>query len=137
MQSLPTQPSNLHVTISCDVSSILQPAIFLLTLYIIFAFNSNVFGNDKVKTLKVGLLAPLSGPYKEIGNSLMNSLQLALGEINNKNVTQTNLFSNKNIVVVVIHSTPPSHCQGGQLFAATWLIKLYHENTSHNTTSFY
>ena len=60
--------------------------IFLLTLYIIFAFNSNVFGNDKVKTLKVGLLAPLSGPYKEIGNSLMNSLQLALGEINNKNV---------------------------------------------------
>ena len=60
--------------------------IFLLTLYIIFAFNSNVFGNDKVKTLKVGLLALLSGPYKEIGNSLMNSLQLALGEINNKNV---------------------------------------------------
>ena len=41
-----------------------------------------------------------------------------------------------NIVVVVVHSTPPSHCQGGQWLAATWLIKLYHENTSHNMISF-
>tara|TARA_B100001057_G_C22826300_1_gene941561 strand:- start:360 stop:1424 length:1065 start_codon:yes stop_codon:yes gene_type:complete len=34
----------------------------------------------------VGLLAPLSGPYNEIGNSLLYSLQLALEEINDKNV---------------------------------------------------
>jgi len=32
------------------------------------------------------LLAPLSGPYSEIGNSLLYSLQLALEEINDKNV---------------------------------------------------
>ena len=36
--------------------------------------------------LKVGLLAPLSGEYKELGDSLLYSLQLALDEINDKNV---------------------------------------------------
>ena len=34
----------------------------------------------KHKTLKVGLLAPLSG-YGEIGNSLLYSLQLALKKL--------------------------------------------------------
>ncbi len=61
---------------------------FLLSVfYIIFIFNSNLFGNEKNKSLKVGLLAPLSGTYSEIGNSLLYSLQLALEEINDKNVT--------------------------------------------------
>ena len=32
------------------------------------------------------MLAPLSGPYKEIGNSLLLSLQLALEEIDDKNL---------------------------------------------------
>ena len=32
------------------------------------------------------MLAPLSGPYSEIGNSLLYSLQLALEEINDENV---------------------------------------------------
>ena len=31
-------------------------------------------------------MAPLSGPYSEIGNSLLYSLQLALEEINDENV---------------------------------------------------
>ena len=34
----------------------------------------------------IGLLAPLTGQYKELGNSLLYSLQLALSEINDKNV---------------------------------------------------
>ena len=34
----------------------------------------------------MGLLAPLTGQYKELGNSLLYSLQLALSEINDKNV---------------------------------------------------
>ena len=60
---------------------------FLLSVfYIIFIFNSNLFGNEKNKSLKVGLLAPLSGTYSEIGNSLLYSLQLALEEINKKKV---------------------------------------------------
>ena len=60
--------------------------IFLLIFYIIFLFNSNLLSDENNKTLKVGLLAPLSGPYSEIGNSLLYSLQLALEEINDKNV---------------------------------------------------
>ena len=36
--------------------------------------------------LKIGLLAPLSGEYKELGNSILYSLQLALNEIDDKNV---------------------------------------------------
>ena len=59
---------------------------FLLIFYIIFIFNSNLFSNENNQTLKVGLLAPLSGPYSEIGNSLLYSLQLALEEINDKRV---------------------------------------------------
>ncbi len=60
---------------------------FILTIiYILFIFNSNVLSEENKKILKVGLLAPLSGPYSKIGNSLLNSLQLALEEINDKNV---------------------------------------------------
>ena len=59
---------------------------FLLIFYIIFIFNSNLLSEEKNKILKVGLLAPLSGPYSEIGNSLLDSLQLALEEINDENV---------------------------------------------------
>ena len=58
---------------------------FLIIFYIIFLVNSNLLSEENNK-LKVGLLAPLSGPYSEIGNSLLNSLQLALEEIGDKDV---------------------------------------------------
>ena len=57
-----------------------------IVFYIIFCLNSNLLSDENSKILKVGLLAPLSGPYDEIGNSLLNSLQLALEEIDDKNV---------------------------------------------------
>ena len=58
---------------------------FILTLiYILIFFNSNLLSNDN--DLKIGLLAPLSGEYKDLGESLLYSLQLALNEIDNKNV---------------------------------------------------
>ena len=60
---------------------------YLTIFYIIFVFNSNLISAEKDKTLKVGLLAPLSGPYSEIGSSLLYSLQLALEEINDDKVT--------------------------------------------------
>ena len=60
--------------------------IFLLIFYIIFTFNSNLISAEQNNSLKVGLLAPLTGPYSEIGNSLLNSLQLALEEIDDENV---------------------------------------------------
>ena len=65
----------------------MKSKFFLFFFYIIFIFNSNLFSNENNKSLKVGLIAPLSGPYSEIGNSLLYSLQLALEEINDKNVT--------------------------------------------------
>ena len=64
----------------------MKSKFFLLIFYILFIFNSNLLSDENNKTLKVGLLAPLSGPYSEIGNSLLYSLQLALEEINDKNV---------------------------------------------------
>ena len=64
----------------------MKSKFFLLIFYILFIFNTNLFSNESNKILKVGLLAPLSGPYSEIGNSLLYSLQLALEEINDKDV---------------------------------------------------
>ena len=61
--------------------------IILPLIYILFLLNSNLLSDENNKTLKVGLLAPLSGPYSEIGNSLLYSLQLALEEINDENVS--------------------------------------------------
>ena len=54
--------------------------------YILIFFNSNLHSNEN-NILKIGLLAPLSGEYKELGNSLLYSLQLARDEINDKNVS--------------------------------------------------
>ena len=60
--------------------------ILISIFYILFVFNSNLLSDEDNRSLKVGLLAPLSGPYSEIGKSLLNSLQLSLEEINDKNV---------------------------------------------------
>ena len=60
--------------------------IFISLFCILFVLNFNLLSSEDNKTLKVGLLAPLSGPYGEIGNSLLYSLQLSLEEINDKNV---------------------------------------------------
>tara|TARA_E500000178_G_scaffold204503_1_gene202135 strand:+ start:124 stop:1278 length:1155 start_codon:yes stop_codon:yes gene_type:complete len=65
----------------------MKSKILILIFYILFVFNSNLLSEEDNKTLKVGLLAPLSGPYGEVGNSLLYSLQLSLEEINDKNVS--------------------------------------------------
>ena len=59
--------------------------IFIIS-YIIIFFNSNVFSDENNKKLKIGLLAPLSGEYRELGNSFLYSLQMALEEIGDKDV---------------------------------------------------
>ena len=64
----------------------MKSKIIISIFCIIFIFNSNLLSDEDNKSLKVGLLAPLSGPYSEIGNSLLYSLQLSLEEINDKNV---------------------------------------------------
>ena len=60
---------------------------FLIILtYLLILFNSNLLSDEDKKILKIGLLAPLSGEYKELGNSFLYSLQLALEELNDNNV---------------------------------------------------
>ena len=59
--------------------------LFIITYLLIF-FNSNLFANEDNKLLKIGLLTPLSGEYRELGNSFLFSLQLALKEINDSKV---------------------------------------------------
>ena len=59
--------------------------LFILTYLMIF-FNINLFCKEESKILKVGLIAPLTGEFAELGNSLLYSSQLALDEIGDKNV---------------------------------------------------
>ena len=60
--------------------------IILIITYILIFFNSNLFSNENNNVLKIGLLAPLSGEYKNLGDSLLYSLQMALAEIDDEKV---------------------------------------------------
>ena len=64
----------------------MKKQIIIIISYILLFFNSNLFSNENSNILKIGLLAPLSGEYKNLGNSLLYSLQMALKEINDENV---------------------------------------------------
>ncbi len=64
----------------------MKKVILIFIYYIIIFFNSNVFSKENNQSLKIGLLAPLTGEYKDLGNSLMYSLQLALEEIGDDKV---------------------------------------------------
>jgi len=54
--------------------------------YIFLLFNSNLAAGENDKKLRVGLLAPFSGEYKNLGESLLLSTQLALDEIGSENI---------------------------------------------------
>ncbi len=54
--------------------------------YIILVLYSNVLNSEENRNLKIGLVAPLTGEYSELGNSILYSLQLALEEINDRKV---------------------------------------------------
>ena len=60
--------------------------LIAIIIYILIFFNSNLLSNEDNNILKVGLLAPLSGEYKDLGSSLLYSLQLALNELDDENV---------------------------------------------------
>ena len=55
---------------------------FILFLIFVSGFSQNCFSNEKIK---IGLVVPLSGEFKEIGQSILNSARLAVNKINNKN----------------------------------------------------
>ena len=59
---------------------------FIILTYLILLFNNNLSSNEENKILKIGLIAPLTGEFAELGNSLLYSSQLALDEIGDENV---------------------------------------------------
>ena len=61
---------------------------FIITFlsYIFISFNFNLMANENDKKLRIGLLAPFSGEYKDLGESLLLSTQLALDEIGDDNI---------------------------------------------------
>ena len=54
--------------------------------YIFIFFNSNLMAKDDDGKLRIGLLAPFSGEYKNLGKSILLSTQLALSEIGDQNI---------------------------------------------------
>ena len=65
--------------------------IFLILTYLSFTINSGgaVEEEEKIeneKTLKIGVLLPLSGEFQEIGESFLKAIQLALYDISNENI---------------------------------------------------
>ena len=60
--------------------------IIIILSYIFISFNSNLLSSENNGELKIGLLAPFTGEYKNLGDSLLFSIQLALDEINDKNI---------------------------------------------------
>ena len=60
--------------------------IITFLFYIFLLFNFNLMANENDGKLRVGLLAPFSGDYKSLGESLLLSTQLALDELDNDNI---------------------------------------------------
>ena len=67
--------------------------LFLILTYLLFTINSNAINQnadenviENEKILKIGVLLPLSGKFQNIGQSFLKAIQLAMYEIENKNI---------------------------------------------------
>ncbi len=67
--------------------------IFSILTYLFLTINSSAVNQntekkklENEKILKIGVLLPLSGEFKDLGESLLKSIQLALYDISNKNI---------------------------------------------------
>ena len=58
----------------------------ILATILFLIFNLNLYADENNKSIRIGLLAPLTGAYSDLGDSILYSLQLALEEINDENV---------------------------------------------------
>ena len=58
----------------------------ILATILFLILNFNLYADENNKSIRIGLLAPLTGAYSDLGNSVLYSLQLALEEINDENV---------------------------------------------------
>jgi ABC-type branched-subunit amino acid transport system substrate-binding protein len=60
--------------------------IITFLYYIFLIFNTSLVASENDEKLRVGLLAPFSGEYKNLGESLLLSTQLALDEIDDDSI---------------------------------------------------
>ena len=60
--------------------------IIIFLSYISILFNCNLIADEDDGKLRIGLLAPFSGEYRNLGESLLLSTQLALDEIDDENI---------------------------------------------------
>jgi ABC-type branched-subunit amino acid transport system substrate-binding protein len=60
--------------------------IIIFLSYISLLFNCNLIADEDDGKLRIGLLAPFSGEYRNLGESLLLSTQLALDEIDDENI---------------------------------------------------
>ena len=65
--------------------------IFTIATYLIFTINSSAINqnsniNENKELLKIGVLLPLSGKHKDLGQSFLKAIQLALYDISNENI---------------------------------------------------
>ena len=58
----------------------------IISTFFLLIINFNLYADEDNKSIRIGLLAPLTGTYSDLGNSILYSLQLALEEINDENV---------------------------------------------------
>ena len=58
--------------------------IFLILIFIFFFFYSNSFSNEN--KIKIGLLVPMSGDNKYLGQLIIKSTKMALNDIKNSNI---------------------------------------------------
>ena len=87
----------------------------IIITYIILSFNSHLLSSENNNTLKIGLLAPLTGEYQDLGYSLLYSLQLALDEIDNKNVMIIPRDSGSNNKEKLNHAIKEIRSQGAKV----------------------
>ena len=64
----------------------MKKIIFILLTYIFISINSNLIAENNDKKLKIGLLAPLSGNLKNLGESILFSVLMGLEQIGDNNV---------------------------------------------------
>ena len=70
----------------------------LFSIFFVLLFESSVSNSEETK-IKIGVLAPLSGENASLGKQIMNSIRMALIDIENNNIQIRIIFFRKFIKI--------------------------------------
>tara|TARA_B100000029_G_scaffold446183_1_gene467154 strand:- start:1624 stop:2844 length:1221 start_codon:yes stop_codon:yes gene_type:complete len=83
----------LHFIIHKVIKFMKKNFIFLIITYLLFTINSSAFSQNSnennlnnEKLLKIGVLLPLTGEFRSVGQSFLKAIQLALQDVSNDNI---------------------------------------------------